>query len=1417
MAMATGPRSPSQIPKVPVCGIGASAGGLEALQQFFRTIPVDLGLAYVVIVHLAPDRKSELPAIITRWTMMPVVQVGDHEEFPLEPNHIYVIAPDRKLEITDSAVGASPFEQPRGQRAAIDLFFRSLAATHGDGFAVVLSGSGGDGAVGAKAVKAGGGVVLVQDPDEAVHGDMPRNVMAMGAADAVLPVHLLTARLAELARNKERIAPIVLAAEENEQTVEDEERALTNVLDLVKKRTGNDFSRYKRTTIVRRLARRLQLTQQLTIAEYWQFLRSNPREAQALFDDLLISVTTFFRDPDAWSALQTQVMRGLVERAEAEQLRVWVPGCATGEEAYTVAILFHEEFERRNVQPNLIIFASDIDEAALAVAREGVYPRAIGADVSEARLDRYLQVDDHQYRIATKLRDHVVFAAHSLLRDPPFSRMDLISCRNLLIYLDRDLQDQVMSVFRYACRDDGYLILGASESAPEDLFHPVDKKYRIFAARARASGERPVLPDILTTPADRLARTSRDAPSAVRSPLETHLAALEATAPPTAVVDERWNVVHLSSSASRFFLQSGGPLARRITELVRPELRDELHGLLQRAIEQRAPQLSSFGAVTFNGAAHRVALLVQPRPRPDDRIADILVTFLDAGEVTSEPVRLEKDETEQVRHVREQLRQAERRIETMRDEHYLTNEDLRAANEELQSLNEEYRSTTEELETSKEELQSINEELQTVNQELKLKLEEVSRAHGDLENLVAAADVGILFLDPDLRIKRFTPQLGQIFNVKTRDLDRPISDLTHVLQYETLESDARRVLATREAIERTTSTSDGRTFVVRLRPYTTGGQHTSDGVVATFIDTTAITHAEASLSDSERRLAEELEIMRRLYQLTLSAATAPNVSSALLHVITAAVELQAAQFGTVELSDRETKSLEIVASLGLPADVLTTIQEIDVREESACGRARQRRDTIHVPDILKDKDYDSWGAEVGRAGYRAVQCTPLISRNHEFLGCLSVYFVAPHTFSGRDKQLSTMVGQQAADLIESRQQHETLARLNEALRARTRELEDSQERLSRQAEELIAEDRNREEFLAGLGHELRNPLAAITGSLALISASDDRSRRAIAVLHRQTKHMTRLVGDLLDISRVKHGKLHLERAPIDVNQWIQAAIEAARPAAEAKGLDLRFDMPSDQITVDADPERLTQVLDNLLRNATTYTDRGAITVSVRREVSHARIGVRDTGAGLDAADMPALFKPYQQHPGKGPPGGLGLGLALVKALVEAHGGTVSVRSEGRGVGSEFGFTIPVSAEAVASTRSAAPVSLPRYRVVVVDDDRDVGDAFAGLLESLDQEVMVVYSANDALQLVLNEPPRVAFIDLAMPEIDGWDLARRLRGQFRRQDLMIIAVTGHGTPSTTEPFRDFDHHLMKPVSRETVVELLRAVADQDKKS
>jgi two-component system CheB/CheR fusion protein len=567
-------------------------------------------------------------------------------------------------------------------------------------------------------------------------------------------------------------------------------------------------------------------------------MRENPEEVVSLFDDLLITVTTFFRDPAAWEALRAQVIGPLVERNQSnETLRVWVPGCATGEEAYTIAILFREEISRRDRHCEIVVFGSDVDQGALATAREGVYPASIAADVSDVRLARFFKAEGDHYRVANEIRDSVVFAAHSVMRDPPFSKLHLISCRNLLIYLDRELQHQLQGVFRYGLRDDGYLFLGISETADAEMFEPLDKQHRIFRALTRATGPPMRLPQLpaMPSPSPAVERVRERGLRLRRAGVETHIEMLELFAPPSVLVDEHWTVEHLSETAGRFLLPRGGPPTQTLTDLVRPELLDELRAAMHHASELHEPALSSFVPVRFNGTPKLVAVLVQPRPDSQGTDATFLVTFLDAGSVSGEvPAERAGANDALVLTLRDKLRIADQRLESMRLEHSMAYEDLRAANEELQSLNEEYRSTTEELETSKEELQSVNEELQTVNYELKLKLEEVSRANDDLENFMLATDIPMLFLDRSLGIKRYTAPLRELFNVKPHDLGRPIGDLTHNLVYDDLQKDAGRVLADLSQIERSIKTRDGDKLVVRIRPYRTA-EDKIDGVVVTFM------------------------------------------------------------------------------------------------------------------------------------------------------------------------------------------------------------------------------------------------------------------------------------------------------------------------------------------------------------------------------------------------------------------------------------------------------------------------------------------------------------------------------------------------------------------------------------------------------
>ncbi|MCC6888882.1 MAG: PAS domain-containing protein [Hyphomicrobiales bacterium] len=842
--------------------IGASAGGVQALTALFGALPPKTGAAFVVIVHLDPQRRSDLDKIIASQTSLPVTQVEGRQR--LEGDHIYVIPPDRRLQLIDHEVSAEPFDEPRGQRAPIDLFFRSAAARLGDGFAVILSGGGSDGAIGARAVKEAGGIILAQEPTEAEHGSMPHSAIATGIVDFVLPVRQLAHKLAELIEIKR-------AARDAAGDRFDED-ILRRVLAHVRVRTGHDFSKYKQATVLRRIARRMQVCRTDDLQSYYDHLRDDPAEAQTLLSDLLISVTTFFRDGEAFQALSRHVLPALFGgKEDGEPLRVWSCGCATGEEAYSLAILLLEEASRHARRPQIQVFGSDLDSRAVALARDGRFPTAIEADVSEDRLLRYFLKEGEHYRIRQEVCDIVLFAVHDLLKDPPFSHVDLIACRNVLIYLDRDLQEQVCNTLHYALNPAGYLLLGNAETAdhPPGLFRMIDRGARLYQSTAKV-GERPrhlalpVGPVRLRHAVTDIGRPTN--PTMALGEAVAHRRALETHAPPSILVDEAYRVTHLSDNAGRYLKPTGGPLSGDVADLARPELRFELRSSLSRAFEQQRPSLSLPIPVQFNGAPRPVLLMVKPIVE-DGAARQALVIFIEGDAVAEAPPLSDRQASdEMVRRLIQELELTQARLRTVREESEAANEEIRATNEELQSINEEYRSTSEELETSKEELQSINEELQTVNTELKLKLEAISRAHSDVQNLMAATDFGTLFLDVSLCIKRFTDRVTEIFSITPADEGRPITDFSHTLEYGGLVRDIRSVLADLVPIRREIQSSDGRWHDVRMRPYRTV-DNKIDGVVLTFVDITERLHAEGALRASEQRLLQ----LKRLIDLSREA------------------------------------------------------------------------------------------------------------------------------------------------------------------------------------------------------------------------------------------------------------------------------------------------------------------------------------------------------------------------------------------------------------------------------------------------------------------------------------------------------------------------------------------------------------------
>lgn len=787
-----------------IVGIGASAGGLAALKTFFRHVPSDSNLAFVVVVHLSPQHESHLSDLLQPHVNMPVEQVTD--AVSIEANHVYVIPPNANLSAIDTHLRLTKLEEERRERAPIDHFFRTLAATHdGNGVGVVLTGTGSDGTLGIKDVKAKGGLIVVQDPNEAEFDGMPQSAIATGLVDWILPLAKIPDAIIRYNRTTPKVSTPKHDGEVSIEPLDGNEQSyLQKVFTQLRARTDRDFSRYKQSTILRRISRRMQLNYIDDLPTYIEKLRSDSEEVKALADDCLITVTNFFRDPDVFERLESEVVPRLFRnKGPKDTIRAWSVGCATGEEAYSLAMLLAEESARHESAPRIQIFASDLHKRSLERGREGLYSGDIETDVPAARLKRFFQKENGGYRVRKEIRDMVVFSPHNLLGDPPFSRMDLISCRNLLIYLQRHAQRDVVELFHYSLNPEGTLMLGTAEILdPSDLFRVEDKKLCFYRKRNVPVPE-PRLP-VFPMLSPKL--HSRDAASAANSTEAPaygalHQKMLEFYAPPSILVGPDDKVVHLSENAGRYLVPPGGEVTTIAHKLVREELRLELRTALQAARQNRSAADSKPIPVRFNGNSRLVVMHVRPAQHADQE-GFTLVIFdeREGGAAPSEPVdagrgRISDTDNNRIRELESELAVVRQRTQTLVEQYETSREEMQASAEEMQSTNEELRSTMEELETSKEELQSINEELQTVNQENRHKVEELAQLSSDLQNLLTATEIATLFLDRELRILRFTPKLAEIFNVRVQDRGRPISDLTHRLGSMDLRTDAEAVLS----------------------------------------------------------------------------------------------------------------------------------------------------------------------------------------------------------------------------------------------------------------------------------------------------------------------------------------------------------------------------------------------------------------------------------------------------------------------------------------------------------------------------------------------------------------------------------------------------------------------------------------------
>ncbi len=860
---------------VTIVGIGASAGGLAAFESFFSAIPAesDPGMAFVLVQHLAPDHKSLLAELVRRYTSMSVFEV--EEGMRVLPNCVYVIPPNRDMAVFNGALHVLEPAAPRGLRLPIDFFFRSLAQDrHDRAICVVLSGTGSDGTLGARAVKGEGGMVMAQTPETTEYDGMPRSVIATGLVDYVLSPAEMPAQVLAFAVRR------FGGQAHGEAATPHADSALKQVLVLLRAHTGHDFSQYKRRTVIRRIERRMAVNQIEGLAAYVRYIQGHPSEADALFGDLLIGVTSFFRDAAAFTAFQEQVVASLFDRRPADApVRIWVAGCSTGEEAYSIAILLQERMEALKQTFTVQCFATDVDRRAVDTARAGIYPANIAADVSAERLARFFVQDpaDGSYRVHKTLRDMLVFSEQDVIRDPPFSRLDVISCRNLMIYMGAELHQKLIPLFHYALNPNGVLLLGTSETVGEfgDLFARLDRHSKMYRRREIGAGaRRPAVQSFLpptqkgrmpkNTPRSRVGDADRFRALTEHALLkQDHVGAL---------VNERGDLLYLHGRSGRYLELAPGEAAMNVLRMAREGLRHALTTALHDVVAQKTTVRHDGLVVRTNGGFSRVTLTVRPAEAGPGRAAEpgLFVVILedasdqDGGLGDARPdgasasiVGGGADADARITSLTRELRAKDEYLRTSNEEQAASNEELKSANEEMQSVNEELQSANEELETSKEELQSINEELATVNAELQTKMADLSRANNDLNNLMAGTGMGTVFVDHQLRIQRFTPSITQVINLIQTDLGRPVGDIaSNLADYDSMVADIRGVLNTLAPKEVEVQTRAGDWFLLRIRPYRTL-ENVIEGAVITFTEITELRKARMALQESEtlRRLA----------------------------------------------------------------------------------------------------------------------------------------------------------------------------------------------------------------------------------------------------------------------------------------------------------------------------------------------------------------------------------------------------------------------------------------------------------------------------------------------------------------------------------------------------------------------------------
>jgi two-component system, chemotaxis family, CheB/CheR fusion protein len=1390
-------QSPGNHQPCAVVGIGASAGGIQALSKFFGGARLGAGICYVVVQHLPVDVTSPLAERLRKDTPLTVVEIAPGMKVAADT--LYILPPGKFLEIHEGTLAVHEPIEPRGDRMPIDGFFRSLSMDQRENaVAIILSGTGHDGTKGIREIKERGGMVMVQEPEEAGFQDMPRSALQSDVADYILPAEQLHQVLINYVEHNELF-------DDRPQNVADEAAQIAEIVLMLEANTEYDFRQYKHSTLLRRIRRRVTLRSLSTIDEYIHLLRDKPEELEELGRDLLICVTSFFRNPEAWKELRTEVLEKLVEEKQqtSEPVRVWIPGCATGEEAYSLAMLLSEAVQGR--RERVQIFATDISNNALKVARAGLYSPVISADVSQERLRRFFVREGDGYRVVKSLREMVVFASQDIKGDPPFSRVDLVSCRNLLIYLTPTAQKNILAKIHFALRPGGFLFLGNSETPSRGTapFEPISTKWRIYR---RAGGDSLPMADARRTRRPSIYATEAGARKRQPAGYRELLADMKLRHAPgaTLLVNARWQPVYIAGLVKQFFEVSEGEQRQSILDMARSGLHLKLRNALQRAAKENSATSFERARVKQDvGPAVLVGGTVLPVKHPETDEAMFLVELVGVPEPETEPAapQAEENREEMARQLEHELHETKEQLNSTIEELEQANEALKAANEEAISVNEELQSGNEELEASKKELQSLNEELTVVNARLEEKVRELEAANTDFDNLLSSAKLAVIFLDTNFRIRNFTPQAADLFRVIRSDVGRPIADLTNNFMSGDLVPDAQHVLKTLGTIEREVQTLDGRWFLREMLPYRTRDNRI-EGVVVTFHDVSRLKQAQAELQKQQDQLRlvtdslpvliayidrdERYQFLNAAYEEWHGRPIASSLGKRLSDVVDRNMydsirpDMQRALAGETVFYERELaypKGPRFVqvhyipqrAEDGEVAGFYALVQDItDRKRAEATLRESENRFRIMA---------DGAPVLIWRSGADK-QCNWVNRGWLEFTGrVLDDVLGTGWTANVHPEDLPEFTRDYEA-AFDARRPFEIEFRMRRADGAYRHLLErgvplsdgagdflgyiasciDITERtqfereLDKAREEADSANRSKSEFVANMSHEIRTPMTAILGYADVLAAHlmDEDDLHCVETIRRNGRFLLEIINDILDLSKIEAGRLEMNFERIRVDSLVNEILAMMRLRAVEKGLTLEAQF-ADRIpeTIESDPRRLRQILINLIGNAIKFTDRGTVRLTIGFDTAESQIAfeVTDTGIGISEELQSRLFRPFTQADASVTRHyeGTGLGLAITRRLAEMLGGQISVQSR-LAEGSTFRVTVrtdplegiplvePQFFEEVAPVAPGVP-NLSDCRVLVVDDRSEIRFLAKQFIEKARAEVEVAVDGDDALRII----------------------------------------------------------------------------------